>query len=185
MNIIPIISEPVFKRSMDRLKITDYDMNVLEYINLALNRYITNYFTTMSALMRQNGGKIVLPSEYFGLESGSYTNIYPPSQTSQATSTMARLPMKSAVLQPVFPTQAGGVSRLLFSIPTRAWSNALKEKGYSIKFAEVSRRHAQEMLNKAIDELYQIHGSFTLDKKMLRSILKKKLYRVFGEGRKW
>jgi hypothetical protein len=181
--IIQVIKPSVLKRVLEKFEVTEYDLDaLLAYLNLALNRYIKNSFDEFTSV-NQRGG---FPEEYFtGVPSPAYDVNHTQFSQTFSGGDFARMPLMENLRQPInLPyNQAGGATRLMFSIPKQAWMNALKEKGYANhKFSERVRKHGQELLNDAF--VKAIQGN-ELTVKKLRAVLKTKLYRIFGDKYKY
>lgn len=82
----------------------------------------------------QSGGRVVLPSEYFGINSGKYSSSVPSFTSSEISNAFLRAPVLTQDLQGLIT--GGSATKKLFALPKKAVKNAIQE-------AQVRLQHQQ------------------------------------------
>lgn len=133
------ITEKSVLQNMKKFGFRSYDANILQLVNQYFENFVRNTLTKASKKtdyveakqILQAGGKIVLPSEYFGVESGSYFDNLKSYGTDMS--------VKEAFIRPTVATydlsgaiKTGGSSQL-FSVSKRSVQNAIKEALVSLQ----------------------------------------------------
>lgn len=166
------LSENSIRINAKKFGFKNVDIAVLESINNYLMNYTKNILKKAlkknkhnNIQIHQNGGRIVLPSEYFGIESGSYfENISHNNGTNMTvTNTMIR-PMQHTV--DLTGAIIGG-SNKIFTISKNALKNALNEANVilekNIKIDNDTYVHIKYKFEKIMTEIFRKASKKTTD----------------------
>lgn len=185
------VSEKSLSKNFRKHGFTTYDKEAILTFNNYLHRFVVNSLNkafrknknvpTLQASHLQAGGRIVLPSEYFGVPSGSYyENLSYNGMNMNTTQTMIRPTIPASDLSGAI--KGGGVD---FTVPMSALKSAVQEAKVSLnQDAKVSSGAMLELKNKFENlacALLKDSKSSTghLEVKMLEEKANKKKYNMF------
>jgi hypothetical protein len=150
------LTEKSIRQNVKRFGFKSYDTEVLTAINNSLKKFTENKL--QKALKKhktvsrttQRGGRVVLPSEYFGVTSGSHFE--------QLTNHGADMNVTEAMIRASIPTNdlsgaIKGGARVHFAISKKSLANALQEAKTSLHQEAQIRSEVSSALQKQFEEL--------------------------------
>ena len=193
------LTDKSVRSNLKKFGITSYDPSVLNLINQYLHNYTQNTIAkatkqnkNLSSLEAQHilqaGGRTVLPSEYFGVESGSYFNSLKSHGTDMAVTeniirpTVATYDLSGAI-------KSGGANKQ-FTLSKKALQYAISEAKVSLQRDIRVRSTASlalqqgfqsimsEILQKSCSQKVCQHGHLT--ESALKKIAGKRKYRIIS-----
>jgi hypothetical protein len=124
------LTEKLLKKNFKAFGFKSYEAESISHFNKIFQNFVENQLK--KGISKHHGGRIVLPMEYFGVETNHF--VAHPEFTSMAvTDTHIRPPMEMQVLD----SQAGGARK--FSVSLKAVESAIEE---------ISAKHTKEVYRK-------------------------------------
>jgi hypothetical protein len=109
-----MLKDSQIKSNLKKWGFTTYNNNINEALNKALVKYISN----------QSGGRVVMPSEYFGVNSGRYSVDADLGSSLEVTNSHIRQPLDA--FDPTGGIVGGGAQK--FTITQKSITDLLAEK---------------------------------------------------------
>jgi len=153
------LTEKSVRQNMKRFGYKSYDAEVVQVINTYLEKFVhsklektlkkNKNISSIEASHVHKGGRIVLPSEYFGVPSGSYFD--------KLTDNGANMSVTEALIRPTIPTRdlsgaiTGGATK--FSLSKKAFSQAVEEAKLSMHKDVKVKKEASSVMQNQFEEL--------------------------------
>jgi hypothetical protein len=135
-----MLNEKVIKSNLKKWGFKSFDSKVHDHLNSALER-VTERFAKQSSRasrgVRQAGGRIVLPSEYFGVDSGRYEASVSDGSNLNTTDSWIRSPLSAS--DPTGVITGGAQKR--FACTTKA----VKEVAEKLSSYEFKQHHIKQV----------------------------------------
>lgn len=149
------LTEKSIRQNVKKFGFKSYDAEVLSAINASLKNFTEHKLQKAlkkhkTASRTQRGGRVVLPSEYFGVTSGSHFE--------QLANHGANMNVTEAMIRASIPTNdlsgaIKGGAMAKFSIPKKSLANALQEAKTSLQQEAQIKSEVSSALQKQFEEL--------------------------------
>ena len=137
-----MLNEKTLKSNFRKWKIQSFDSGITRHVNSALERFTENYAKQSSRRSGgQSGGRIVLPSEYFGVDSGRYEASASDGSNLNTTDSWIRSPLSASDPTGAITGGATGGAQKRFACTTKA----VKEVAEKISNFEFKQQHIKQV----------------------------------------
>jgi len=171
--MIVYITENKIKYGLKQFGFKTFDIEVIELLNKAFKNYIKNTVAKSGGKESQAGGRVIMPMEYYGVQTSEYVENPAHSDTS-VSDTWVRPPLEMNLAGMV-----GGAAK--FSLSLKSVESALEE--YNIYKKNKVAKHLQSKIEGVFSEIIKKTSKTSQDKthlyaRDLEAILDMKKYKM-------
>jgi len=174
-----MLNEKVIKSNLKKWGFKSFDSKIHEHVNRGLENVakdLANKFARNSR--RQDGGRIVLPSEYFGVDSGKYEASASDGSNLNVTDSWIRNPLSASD-----PTGAitGGAAKKKFACTIKA----VKDVSERISRFEFKQQHIKEVKEKFEERMTKFMNSVDRRNKNNETHLSEELFNTVRDQKQY
>lgn len=177
-----MLTEKVIKSNIRKWGFSSHDSGITRHMNSALERFTENYAKQSSRRSGgQSGGRIVLPSEYFGVDSGRYEASASDGSNLNTTDSWIRSPLSASDPTGAITGGATGGAQKRFACTIKA----VKEATEKISNFDFKQHHIKQVKAQFEEQMTKFMNSVDRKNKKNDTHLSEEFFKDVAEQRQY
>lgn len=176
-----MLNEKVIKSNLKKWGFKSFDSKIHDHVNSALENVAAKFAKQSSRGGRQAGGRILMPSEYFGVDSGRYDANASAGSNLNTTDSWIRTPLSASDPTGAITGGAAGGAQKRFACTTKA----VKDVSEKLSKFEFKQHHIKQVKAQFEERMTKFMNSVDRKNKNNETHLSEKLFHDVADQKQY